>query len=136
MNQMETTSFAIRAHARHIHMSPRKARLVVDLVRGKGAEEALAILRFSPHAASQPLHKLLTSALANAEENYGLGQDELFVAEIWADEAPTQKRGRFAARGRWKPLRKRSCHLSVALREIEPGSEAPRPKKQAEGDKE
>jgi large subunit ribosomal protein L22 len=110
-------------------MSPRKARLMTDLVRGKPAEEALAILRFSPHAASKPLHKLITSALANAEENYGLGQDELFVSEVSADEGPTQKRGRFAARGRWKPLLKRSCHLSVALREIEGAADGSQPVK-------
>lgn len=130
------SSFAIWAHARHIHMSPRKARLVVDLVRGKPAEEALAILRFTPNAASAPLHKLLSSALANAEENYGLGQDELYVAEIKADEGPTQKRGRFAARGRWKPLLKRSCHLSVALREVEGAADGSSPPRRASGNNE
>ncbi len=114
-------SFSVRARARYIPMSARKTRLVLDLVRGKPVEEALAILRFIPNAAARPVRKVVASALANAEENYGLGQDELFVAEVHADEGPTHKRGRFAARGRWKPMRKRTCHISVGLKEREPG---------------
>jgi large subunit ribosomal protein L22 len=101
-------------------MSARKTRLVLDLVRGKPVEEALAILRFLPNAAAQPVRKVVASALANAEENYGLSQEELIVAELQADEGTTHKRGRFAARGRWKPMRKRTCHISVGLREREP----------------
>lgn len=116
-------SFSIRATARYIPMSPRKVRLVVDLVRGRPAEEAAAILRLSHKAAAKPVGKVLASALANAEESYGLGRDELYVAEIFADEGPTAKRGRFGARGRWKPLRKRSCHITVALREAVPAAE-------------
>jgi len=114
-------SFSVRARARYIPMSARKTRLVLDLVRGKPVEEALAILRFMPNAAASPVRKVVASALANAEENYGLGQEELFVAEVQADEGPTHKRGRFAARGRWKPMRKRTCHISVGLKEREPG---------------
>jgi large subunit ribosomal protein L22 len=111
-------SFAIRARARYIPMSPRKARLVLDVIRGKPVEEALAILRLLPKAACLPVAKLIRSAAANAESVYGLDQEELFVAEIAADGGPIAKRGRFAARGRWKPIRKRSCHISVGLREI------------------
>jgi large subunit ribosomal protein L22 len=101
-------------------MSPRKVRLVLDLVRGRPVEEALAQLRFSPTAASRPVLKLLNSAVANAEENYGLEPDELYVAEIAADGGPTLKRGRFGARGRFKPILKRTCHISVSLRELQP----------------
>lgn len=115
-------SFAVRAHARYIPMSARKVRLVLDLVRGKPVEEAMGILRLTPKAACRPVRKLVRSALANAEENFGFAEEELFVAEIWADDGPIGKRGRFAARGRWKPIQKRSCHIGVALREIEPGA--------------
>jgi large subunit ribosomal protein L22 len=113
-------SFSVFATARYIHISPRKARLVLDLVRGKPVEEALAILRFTPNAAAKPTAKLIASAVANADENYGLTQDELFVSEIAADEGPRLKRGRFGARGRFKPEIRRSCHLRVGLREIAP----------------
>jgi large subunit ribosomal protein L22 len=105
-------------------MSPRKVRLVIDLVRGRPVEEARGILRLTPKAASAAILKVLNSAVANADDAYGLSQDELYVAEIAADAGPTLKRGRFAARGRWKPIRKRSCHISVALRELSPEAEA------------
>ncbi len=115
----DPTTFSIRANARYIPMSPRKVRLVIDLIRGKPVEEALAILRLTPKSASKPVAKVIRSAVANAEENYGLAEDELFVSKITADPGPIGKRGRFAARGRWKPIHKRSCHISVALQEIE-----------------
>ncbi len=113
-------SFSIRAHARNVPMSAQKVRLVMDLVRGKPVEEALAILRFTPNAAAKPTRKMIQSAAANAEENYGLVVDELFVAEIMAGEGPRRKKGRFGARGRFKPEVSRSCHMSVALQEIDP----------------
>jgi large subunit ribosomal protein L22 len=113
-------SLTVRARARYIPMSPRKMRLVVDLVRGRPVPEALAILKFTAKAAAHPVAKLIASAAANAEEVYGVGQDELVVSEIAADPGPTAKRGRFGARGRFKPLLKRSCHVSVALREVAP----------------
>lgn len=113
-------SFSVRATARYIPMSPRKVRLVLELVRGRPVEEALAVLRFAPQSASGPVSKLIASAAANAQENYGLGAEELYVAEIAADGGPTYKRGRFGGRGRYKPILKRSCHVSVGLREIEP----------------
>jgi len=115
-----TMSFAVRARARFIPMSPRKVRLVVDLVRGHPVDRALAQLRFLSKGAAGPVAKLIASAAASAEENYGLAPGELFVAEIMADPGPTAKRGRFGARGRFKPQLKRSCHISVALREIAP----------------
>lgn len=113
-------SFSVYATARYIRISPRKARLVLDLVRGKPVEDALAILRFTPNAAARPAAKLIASAAANADESYGLGADELYIAEIAADEGPRLKRGRFGARGRFKPEIRRSCHLRVGLRERSP----------------
>jgi large subunit ribosomal protein L22 len=113
-------SLTIRARARYIPMSPRKVRLVVDLVRGRSVPEALAILKFTPKSAAHPVAKLISSAAANASEVYGLEQDELMVAEIFADPGPIAKRGRFGARGRFKPILKRSCHVSVGLRETVP----------------
>jgi len=113
-------TFSINATARYIRVSPRKARLVLDLVRGQSVEKALAILEHTPNGAAKPAYKLIESAAANADENYGLAKDELFVAEIAADEGPRLKRGRFAARGRFKPEIRRTCHLRVGLREVAP----------------
>jgi large subunit ribosomal protein L22 len=109
----------VRAVAKHIHMSPRKVKLVADQVRGMGISEALTLLRFSTKAAARPVSKAIKSAAANAEENYGLSSDELFVASIFADKGPTLKRGRPGPRGRFKPILKRSTHITVVL-----GSEA------------
>ncbi len=107
----------VRAVSKYIRMSPQKVRLVVDLVRGRDVNEALTILRFTPKAAADPVARAIASAAANAEENYGLAADELYVARIWADEGPTLKRGRAGARGRFKPILKRSSHITVVLAE-------------------
>ena len=107
----------IQAHLRFLPMSAQKVRLVVDLVRGKGANEALEMLRFVPKAAALPVRKLLASAVANAEENFGVSRDDLIVATIFADEAPTRKWRRFGARGRFKPILRRNSHVTVVLRE-------------------
>jgi len=109
----------IRANLRFLSISAQKVRLIVDLVRGKDANEALDLLRFVPNRAAQPVLKLLKSAVANAEENFGVSRDDLFVATIFADEAPTRKWRRFGARGRFKPLLRRSSHVTVVLRERE-----------------
>jgi large subunit ribosomal protein L22 len=109
----------IRAQARYIGMSAQKVRLVVDLVRGKGAVAALDMLRFVPNKAAYPVSKVLASAMANAEENYGVSRDDLYVYRIFADEAPTRRWRRFGARGRFKPLLRRSSHITVILRERE-----------------
>jgi large subunit ribosomal protein L22 len=109
----------IRAHLRFLSISAQKVRLVVDLVRGKNANEALEMLRFVPNRAAEPVRKLLTSAVANAEENFGVSRDDLFVATIFADEAPTRKWRRFGARGRMKPVLRRSSHITIVLRERE-----------------
>ena len=107
----------VRSVAKYIRMSPRKVRLVLDMVRGMGVEEAVALLKFTPKSAAQPVLKTLESAAANAEENYGLSRDELYVARATADEGPTLRRGRAGARGRYKPLLKRSSHITVVLGE-------------------
>jgi len=109
----------IRAYLRFLPISAQKVRLIVDLVRGKGANDALDLLRFVPNRAAQPVLKLLKSAVANAEENFGVSRDDLYVATIFADEAPTRKWRRFGARGRFKPLLRRSSHVTVVLRERE-----------------
>jgi large subunit ribosomal protein L22 len=109
----------IRAHLRFLSISAQKTRLIVDLVRGKSANEALDMLRFVPNGAAQPVLKLLKSAVANAEENFGISRDDLYVATIFADEAPTRKWRRFGARGRFKPVLRRSSHVTVILRERE-----------------
>lgn len=109
----------IRAHARYIDISPQKVRLVINQVRGKGAYEALDVLRFVSNRAAQPVSKLIASAIANAEENFGINGDDLYIYRIYADEAPTRKWRRFGARGRFKPWLRRSSHITVVLRERE-----------------
>ncbi len=109
--------YETRAIVKHVHMSSQKVRLVVDTVRGMGVPETLAHLKFMPQAAAVPVYKLIRSAAANAEENDGWSSEDLYVAEIWADEGPTQKRYHFAARGRFKPILKRSSHITVVLRD-------------------
>ena len=107
----------IRAHLRFLPLSAQKVRLVVDLVRGKGANEALEILRFVNKSGALPVRKLVASAVANAEENFGVSRDDLYVATIFADEAPTRKWRRFGARGRFKPILRRNSHITIVLRE-------------------
>jgi large subunit ribosomal protein L22 len=107
----------IRAQLRYLTISAQKVRLVVDMVRGKNAVQAMDILRFNPQNAALPVGKLLASAVANAEENFGVSRDDLFVAKIFADEAPTRKWRRFGARGRFKPILRRSSHVTIVLRE-------------------
>lgn len=113
-------SLAIRASVSRLPVSPRKARLVVDLVRGMPVELALAQLQYLPNKSSEYVAKLIQSAAANAEENFGLLRDELFVAEIYANEGPRRRAGRFGGRGRFKPLIHRTCHVAVALKERNP----------------
>ena len=109
----------IHAHLRFLSISAQKVRLVVDLVRGKNANDALEMLRFVPNRAAEPVRKLLTSAVANAEENFGVSRDDLVVSTIFANEAPTRKWRRFGARGRFKPVLRRSSHVTIILRERE-----------------
>ena len=107
----------IQAKLRFLPLSAQKVRLVVDLVRGKDVVEALEMLRFVQKRAALPVRKLLASAVSNAEENFGISRDDLFVATIFADEAPTRRWRRFGARGRFKPILRRTSHVTVVLRE-------------------
>lgn len=109
----------IFAQLNNVSMSAQKVRLVVDLVRGKKAMDAMSILKFLPNGAARQVSKVLASAMANAEENFGVSRDDLYVYRITADQAPTRKWRRFGARGRFKPLLRRSSHISVTLREKE-----------------
>lgn len=107
----------IQARIRFLSLSAQKVRTVIDMVRGKSANEAMEILRFVNKRAALPVQKLLASAVANAEENFGVSRDDLYVIKITADEAPTRKWRRFGARGRFKPILRRSSHVTVILRE-------------------
>jgi len=109
----------IRAFSRNVSISAQKLRLVVDLVRGKDVQEALETLRFVPNGAAKPVFKLVASAMANAEENFGISRDDLFIHRIFADEGPTRKWRRFGGRGRFKPVLRRSSHVTVVLREYQ-----------------
>jgi large subunit ribosomal protein L22 len=109
----------IRAHVSHVPISAQKVRLVIDLVRGKNVIEALNILKFTPNQASHPVSKVVASAMANGEENFGVSRDDMYIYRIFADEAPTRKWRRFGARGRFKPWLRRSSHITVILRERE-----------------
>lgn len=108
-----------KASARYIRMSPRKARQVIDLIRDKDVGEALAILRFTPNAASPIIEKVVNSAIANAENNYDMDPDSLYVAECYVDQGPTLKRIRPRARGMADRIRKRTSHITVVLQEKE-----------------
>jgi ribosomal protein L22 len=105
----------VRAQAKYVRSSARKARLVMDHVRGKTVTEAQAVLRHSPRGIARDLERLLASAVANAENNHELVSDDLYVKEIYADEGPTLRRFRPRAQGRATRIRKRTSHLTVAL---------------------
>ena len=109
----------IRAHALSIPISAQKVRLLVNMVRGKNVVDALNLLKFMPNRAALPVSKVVASAMANAEENFGVSRDDLYVYSIFADEAPTRKWRKFGARGRFKPWLRRSAHVTVILRERE-----------------
>jgi large subunit ribosomal protein L22 len=107
--------FEVRAIHKYTGLSAQKVRLVIDKVRGMNAEEALARLRFMPQAAARPVAKVIRSAMANAEENMELSREDLYIARIYADEAPKRRWRRFGARGRFKPIIRRSSHITVVL---------------------
>ncbi len=107
----------IKAEVTFLPQSAQKVRLVIDTVRGLGANQALENLRLVNKRAGAPVLKLLKSAVADAEENFGVSRDELYVAQIFANEAPTRKWRRFGARGRFKPILRRQSHITVVLRE-------------------
>ncbi|BCJ64577.1 MULTISPECIES: 50S ribosomal protein L22 [Polymorphospora] len=117
-----------RAIARYVRISPNKARRVVNLVRGLPAKEALTVLQFAPQAASEQVYKVLASAIANAENNERLDPDALLVSEAFVDEGPTMKRFQPRAQGRAYRIRKRTCHITIAVEAVAP---AARPAKKA-----
>jgi len=116
---MKLAENEVRAVARYVGMSPQKVRLVADLVRGKNAKAALDLLRFTTKAASEPVSKAIASAIANAVENKQFTEADLIISHIFVDGAPTRQWRRFAARGRFRPLQRKSSHITVVLQERE-----------------
>uniref|UniRef100_A0A7C1JBR0 Large ribosomal subunit protein uL22 n=1 Tax=Ammonifex degensii TaxID=42838 RepID=A0A7C1JBR0_9THEO len=110
-----------RATARYLRVSPRKARQVVDLIRGKRVGEALSILRFVPRKAARMVEKVVRSAVANAEHNYDLVADELFIVRAYVDQGPSLKRYRPRAYGRANIIRRRTSHVTVVVGERKEG---------------
>ena len=108
-----------KAIARHVRMSPRKVRRVVDMVRGKSVDEALTILKYAPYVAAEPVYKVVASAAANAENNLNLTRDDLYVAKAYVDAGPTMKRILPRLRGMADRILKRTSHITVIVRERE-----------------
>ena len=106
-----------KAMARTVRVSPRKTRLVLDLIRGKNVADAIAILKFAPNKAARIVEKTLNSAIANAENNFGLDKANLVVFEAFANEGPTMKRFRPRAKGSASPINKRTTHVTVVVSE-------------------
>ena len=127
MATVETQKKSVRAQAKYVHVSARKARLVTDLIRGRSVPEARTILAFSNRAVAKDVDKVLRSAVANAESRPDLHWqgDELVIAAAYADEGPTLKRWRARARGRVARIRKRTCHITIELTQGAPLSHAP-----------
>ena len=108
-----------QAHAtlKYARISSRKVKIVADLIKGKDIDEALAIVKFTPKASSEMLEKLLKSAIANAENNHNMAHEKLYVADIYANQGPTLKRIRPAAKGSAVRIRKRTSHITIILKE-------------------
>jgi large subunit ribosomal protein L22 len=121
----------VRAQAKWVRTSARKARIVLDHIRGRSVPEARTILAFTPRAAATDIEKVLRSAVANAEANHGLDGDELIVESAYADVGPTLKRWKPRARGRVNRIRKRTCHVTLVLVE-QPEERSPRRRRAAE----
>jgi large subunit ribosomal protein L22 len=107
----------VRAQAKYVRMSPRKARLVAEHIRGRSVPEARAVLAFTSREAAGVLQKVLQSAVSNAEANHGIAEDRLYVKTTFVDGGPVMKRWRARARGRVARIRKRTCHITVTLAE-------------------
>ena len=105
------------ATLKYARISSRKVKIVADLIRGKDVDEALAIVKFTPKASSEIIEKLLKSAMANAENNHGMNVSNLYVAEIYANQGPTLRRIRPAAKGSAVRIRKRTSHITIVLKE-------------------
>lgn len=109
----------VRAQAKHVRQSPYKVRRVLDLVRGLPVDEARVVLDFTNRKAAVPIKKVLDSAIANAEHNFALDAEELYVQQAYADEGPTLKRWRPRARGRATKIRKRTSHITIVVADHE-----------------
>jgi large subunit ribosomal protein L22 len=109
----------VRASLTNIRVSPRKARLVVDAVRGKRVMDAIAISRFLPQKTADDVERLLKSVAANAENNYDLDPEDLWIKEIYANEGPTFRRFKAKARGRVGRIQRRTCHITVIAEDRE-----------------
>ena len=119
----------VKAVAKWVRMSPRKARLVVEHIRGRSVPEARTVLAFTQRAAAREIEKVLSSAVANAEANHNLAGDDLIVSAAYVDEGPVMKRWRARARGRAARIHKPTCHITVRLTPVE---HAPEPAPKAE----
>lgn len=115
----ETLVKEARATLKFARISARKVKIVADLIRGKDVDEALSIVKFTPKASSEIIEKLLKSAIANAENNHEMKHENLYVAEIFANQGPTLKRIRPAAKGSAVRIRKRTSHITIVLKEKE-----------------
>ncbi len=140
MSTVETPR-EVRAEAKYVRISPRKARLVAEHIRGRSVPEARAVLAFTSREAAEALEKVLQSAVSNAEANHGIAEDRLYIKAAYVDGGPVLKRWRARARGRVARIRKRTCHITVRLAETAQASptveasqapaveEAPKPKR-------
>jgi len=128
----ETATREVRAEAKWVRTSPRKARLVVEHIRGRSVPEARTVLAFTTRAAARDVEKVLRSAIANAEANHGLVGDDLYVSAAYVDEGPTLKRWRARARGRAARIHKPTCHITVKLAPL--AVEVKRPPAQAKAE--
>jgi large subunit ribosomal protein L22 len=124
----QTETRHVRAQAKFVRTSARKARLVLDHIRGRTVPEARTVLAFTPRAAASDVEKVLRSAVANAEANHGLDGDRLVIVKAYADEGPTLKRWQMRARGRVNRIFKRTCHITIVL---EQAPQAARPQRRA-----
>ena len=119
MQEKQENRIEARAELKYARISSRKVKIVADLIRGKSTAEALSIVKFTPKASSEIIEKLLKSAIANAENNHKMDSNKLYVAEIYANQGPTLKRIRPAAKGSAVRIRKRTSHITIVLREKE-----------------
>jgi large subunit ribosomal protein L22 len=119
----------VRAEAKYVRMSPRKARLVAEHIRGRSVPEARAVLAFTSREAAQALEKVLQSAVSNAEANHGIAEERLYISAAYVDGGPVLKRWRARARGRVARIRKRTCHITVRLAERPQAAPAAEPPK-------
>ena len=119
---MSDTITSASATARYVRVTPMKARRVIDLVRGKSVAEALAILKYAPQGASKPVAKVVASAAANAENNFGLDPRTLVISEAYANEGPTMRRFQPRAQGRAFMIRKRTSHITVVVESQKEGA--------------